>query len=622
MANDNITSNQFDLPFNAYAAFDALSLKSLMQQRLSQGNNFTDQLFEGSNFNSFLDVIAYSYNVLLFYLNKTGSESLYSQSTIYENMNKIVKALNYNPVGNQTSVVAFSAVGTSALASNVYTVPRFAYFTVNGLNYSFTEDATFLKASNDLESLTQLSDNTVLRQGTFVEYPVYTATGDPFEEFTIVSVTDAGVNDLIDHSSIFVFIKDQSNRWSEWKRVDNLYLESPTSNSFECRFNENQRYTLKFGNDITGKRLKLGDQVAIYFLKSDGTQGEIGPGVLDNNTLFLYSTPLYNSIMSNVRDANQNFLSPSQASSIVFSNPYSSTPFTTLENTDAIRNNAANTFKTQYRLITTSDYENYVKTNYNNLINDVKVVNNWEYLAEHVRYLYNLGLKSPSLESRVLYNQLTFADSCDFNNIYVYVLPKLQNNTLFSNFLPTGLKDLVITGLQDVKMTTAEIIIMDPVYIAVAIGVASNSEINNSEITPSIVNETRLVIGRDPNSRLNPQTIKDRVSNVLKEYFSRENVKLGQTINLESITSQILSLEGVTSISCKRMLNGQELTVDGLSFLLWNPVYSNPKEDISILTQTTKLEYFKVPFLFNYDNILNQIDVVTPDNLQATVREY
>lgn len=622
MANDNITSNQFELPYNAYAAFDALSLKSLMQQRLSQGNNFTDQLFEGSNFNSFLDVIAYSYNVLLFYLNKTGSESLYSQSTIYENMNKIVKALNYNPVGNQTSVVAFSAVGTDALASNVYTVPRFAYFTVNGLNYSFIEDATFLKASNGIESLDQLSNNTVLRQGIFVEYPVYTATGDPFEEFTIVSVSDAGVNDLIDHSSIFVFVKDESNRWSEWQRVDNLYLESPTSNSFECRFNENQRYTLKFGNDITGKRLKLGNQVAVYFLKSDGAPGEIGPGVLDNNNLFIYSTPLYNNIMSNVRDANQNFLSPSQASSIVFSNPYSSTPFTTLENTDAIRNNAANTFKTQYRLITTTDYENFVKTNYSNLLNDVKVVNNWEYLAEHVRYMYNLGLKSPSLESRVLFNQLTFADSCDFNNIYVYVLPKLQNNTLYSNFLPTGLKDLLISGLQNVKMTTAEIVVMDPVYIAVAIGVASNSEINNFEITPSIVEETRLVIGRDPNSRLNPQTIKDRVSNVMKEYFSSENIKLGQTINLESITSQILSLEGVTSISCKRSLNGQELTVDGLSFLLWNPVYSNPKEDISILTQTTKLDYFKVPFLYNFDSILNQIDVVTPDTLQATIREY
>ena len=622
MANNDITSNQFELPFNAYAAFDALSLKSLMQQRLSQGNNFTDQLFEGSNFNSFLDVIAYSYNVLLFYLNKTGSESLYSQSTIYENMNKIVKSLNYNPVGNQSSVLSFSAVGTENLPANVYTTPRFSYFTLNGINYSFTNDATFLKGSNSVESLDQLSDNNVLKQGIFVEYPIYIATGDAFEEFTIVSVSEAGVNDIIDHSSIFVFVKDESNRWSEWNRVSNLYLESPTSTTFECRFNENQRYTLKFGNDITGKRLKPGYQVAVYYLKSDGTSGEIGPGVLSNNQMFLYNTPLYNDIMSNIRDANQNFLTSQQATNIVFSNPYASTSFTVLENTDAIRTNAANTFKTQYRLITTTDYENFIKTNYSNLIKDVKVVNNWEYLAEHVRYLYNLGLKTPSLDSRVLFNQLNFSDSCDFNNIYVYMVPRLQNNTLFSNFLPTGLKDLVINGLQEVKMTTAEIVVMDPVYTAVAIGVASNAEINNFELTPELINETRLIIGRDPNSRLNPQTIKDRVSNVFKGYFSRENTKLGQQINLESITSQILSLEGVTSITCRRNVNGQNIDVDGLSFLVWNPVYSAPREDIIILNQTVQLGYYKIPFLYNYDDVLNQIDVVTPDTLQATVREY
>jgi len=96
---NNTTSNQFNLPFNAYAAFDATSLKALMQSRLSQGGVFTDQIFEGSNFNSLLDIIAYSYHVLLFYLNKTGSESQFTQAQLYENMNKIVKALNYNPVG-------------------------------------------------------------------------------------------------------------------------------------------------------------------------------------------------------------------------------------------------------------------------------------------------------------------------------------------------------------------------------------------------------------------------------------------------------------------------------------------------------------------------------------------
>ena len=70
MANE-ISKTDFPLQQNAYAAFDAQTLKSLMLDQLNRGGVFTDQIFEGSNFNSFLDVIAYSYHVLLFYLNKT-----------------------------------------------------------------------------------------------------------------------------------------------------------------------------------------------------------------------------------------------------------------------------------------------------------------------------------------------------------------------------------------------------------------------------------------------------------------------------------------------------------------------------------------------------------------------
>ena len=88
------SDQEMPLSYNAYAAFDAQSLKLLMQQRLTQNGVFTDQIFEGSNFNNLLDVVAYSYNVLLFYLNQTSNESLFSNSQLYENMNKIVKQLS------------------------------------------------------------------------------------------------------------------------------------------------------------------------------------------------------------------------------------------------------------------------------------------------------------------------------------------------------------------------------------------------------------------------------------------------------------------------------------------------------------------------------------------------
>ena len=75
--------SNFAINQQGYAAFDALSLKQLIVDRLNQTSTFTDQNFEGSNISAIIDIVAYSYHVLLFYLNRTASESLFSQATLY-----------------------------------------------------------------------------------------------------------------------------------------------------------------------------------------------------------------------------------------------------------------------------------------------------------------------------------------------------------------------------------------------------------------------------------------------------------------------------------------------------------------------------------------------------------
>lgn len=97
MAKTELTD--FTLPKDAYATFDAVSLKALIKERLNANTAFTDQNFEGSNMSALIDVVAYSYHVLLFYLNQTATESMFSEAELYENMNRIVRTLDYKPVG-------------------------------------------------------------------------------------------------------------------------------------------------------------------------------------------------------------------------------------------------------------------------------------------------------------------------------------------------------------------------------------------------------------------------------------------------------------------------------------------------------------------------------------------
>ena len=114
----------YNLPETAYTTFDAQSLKGLIIDRLQKQGTFTDQIYEGSNLSSFIDIIAYSYHVLMFYLNRTASESVFTESTIYENVNRIVKLLNYNPLGFQTCTLAFEVFASEDLAPGTYTIPR------------------------------------------------------------------------------------------------------------------------------------------------------------------------------------------------------------------------------------------------------------------------------------------------------------------------------------------------------------------------------------------------------------------------------------------------------------------------------------------------------------------
>lgn len=607
--NNTPIDQQFPLSYNDYAAFDATSLKSLMQNRLNQNGTFTDQVFEGSNFNNILDVIAYSYNVLLYYLNQTSNESLFSSSQIYENMNKIVKLINYKPLGQSTSILTYEAVASEGLDTGVYTIPRFSYFTINDVNFTFNKDLTFVKSLTGSEDLAELYETSLLFQGEFVEYPLYIATGENYEEVTIVSVDEDGNNDVIDNNNIFIFVRDGSGRWKEWSRVESIYLQNGASEVFEVRFNENQRYSIKFGNNVTGKRLTGGNLVAIYFLKSDKERGNVDVNTLNENQLFLYNTDRYNAIMADIRGSNIRTITTEEANNINFSNRNASVPYTDVENTSQIRANAPNAFKRQSRLVTVADFESYIYQNLSNLIVDVKVVNNWDYLEHYIGYFYKMGIDNPMLDSRVLYNQINFASSCNFNNLYAYVIPKTLASNNFSYdraFLNLGLKDYIASKIKDIKLSTVDLIFNDPVYIYTGFGSASQEEILNNKLSKSIADETKLIVVKSSNNYVGKNEIKEKIKNLILNYFSFKNSKLGQTIELDILTKDIYSIQGIEEIYTYR----NNIITPGLNFLMYNVAYGESNEDITLVNQTIKLPYFKIAYWGNVSKILDQIEII------------
>jgi hypothetical protein len=621
MATNNNQFNDFNLPVNGYAAFDALSLKNLIIARLNSTNAYTDQRFEGSNLSSIIDIIAYAYHVLLFYLNRTSAEATFTTAELYENINKIVKLVGYNPIGYQTAILPFKASANNNLPNGTYTIPRYSYFNINGTNYSFNKDVTFTSNSTNNTStvLTELQDNNLLYQGTYTEYPAYLAAGAPFETVILTVVGTNAQNIIIDHFNIDVYVKnsiDPNAKWVLWTPTQSLFLEKSTATKYEIRLNENGRYEIKFGNNVTGQQLIPNAQVAIYYLESAGTRGQVGPGLLNSKPLFYFNTQRFNNIKADVIPANLNIITPQQSSNITFSNTDPSTNFIAAENAASIKLNAPNTFRSQYRLITPDDFTNYINKNYSNVITSTRVVSNWDYISGHLKYYFDLGVTKPNVQSRVLFNQVKFADTSNFNNVYIYAVPKLvkiSSLTTRVNYLNNAQKQLILNDLQNVKLTTAELIVNDPVYVEVTLGVNTP----NAALTPSIANSTNLVVTRDITSRNDAVAIKKLIAGVFANYFATTNDNLGLLIDINEITNQILSIEGVTSVSTQYTdANGQITKVPGVSLLIYNPIY--PYNDISVHSQNTPLPYFKFPYLKDATNFINQIVVNTP-SIQSLV---
>ena len=599
MANQKNTD--FTLPSNAYTTFDAVSIKSLIKQRLNANSTFTGQNFEGSNLSSVIDIIAYSYHVLLFYLNQTSTESLFSESELYENMNRIVKMIDYKPVGYQTCTLPFEARSSSRLSRNIYTIPRYSFFDIGGTFYTFPSDVTFNKLVEGEEILSDLSNTNLVYQGIFREYPIIIATGEEFETTTLLPGDDI----FIDYFNIHVYVKSiTTGKWEQWNRATSLFLENSTARKYEIRINEFKRVEIKFGNDINGKKLTDGESIAVYYLQSDGKAGEIGPGAIDRSILIPFNPVQFVEIFNQVKDTNINYLTSEQQASLTFTNSVPSSLFSEGETVEDIRSRAPKVFASQYRLINKADYKNYIQQSFSNIIRHIEVVSNDEYINGHLSYNLNtLNRSGINNDVRTLYNQVLFSDSCDFNNIYIYAVPKIEqiSSTISrTNYLSPSQKAAITISLDEVKTITSEVVVLDPVYVSVDIGVFNSVD---EEISTSIVPVTKLQIVRDTSSTRSLDSIQNAANSIIGNYFKKFNDTF---INVTQIANDIMNIEGVDKIYTVR--TDINIRTEGINFIIWNPIF--PENDIVSTGTNIPIPYYKYPYLNDPITFLNKIEVI------------
>ena len=157
-----------------------------------------------------------------------------------------------------------------------------------------------------------------------------------------------------------------------------------------------------------------------------------------------------------------------------------------------------------------------------------------------------------------------------------------------ANYLNITEKNNIINLVKDKKPLTAEVVVVDPVYVGVSVGVFKAGESTD----PSVRNKTNIVLTKNRTSPLSDDGIINKAYQIIRTYF--EGAELGQTIDINYLVNAILSIPGVDDIHTQRT-DDTTVQVPGLSLLLWNPVYG--KTDATAIAANITLPYYKYPYL-------------------------
>jgi hypothetical protein len=490
----------------------------------------------------------------------------------------------------------------------MHSIKRFTYAYINNIPYTFNQDVVFEKTTTGDQLIESVGERFSMQQGIMKEYPIYTAIGESFEELvvTIANPLDELEQQYIDNNNIFVFVRDVSNGiWYEWVELTSLYVAGSRDLAFEKRFNDQGRYELKFGNGITGRKLNAGDQIAVYYLMSNGSNGAVSVNALQGKPLVPLNTTQWNEIFNDVKNADLEYIEPTDLQYISLDNLVASTPFTSFESLDQIRNNAPVIFSAQNRTVTVEDFVATVRKYFNNIIYDAQAVSNQQYTSEYLNYFYEIGLERPNDDERVLMNQVMFTDACDFNNVYIFAVPKLGaiQDGVTPISLATSQKQAVVDRLNYTKLVNQNIVVCDPVYIAFSFGLNTAGE----EPATVIKDETILRIKRSAEFNISKELIKGKAVDIITKFFAQESNTLAGTINIAQLNIDILSIPGVKSIETVRS-GSESRTVPKINMIKWNPFYPDATPEVT--SQNIQLKFFEFPFFYDINNISSKIEVV------------
>src|SRR5210317_948062 len=328
------------MPFTKYTNLDFDQIKTSIKDYLRANSTFTDFDFEGSNFSVLIDTLAYNTYITAFNSNMIVNESFLDSATLRENVVSLAGNIGYVPRSRTASVAQISFNVSTTVNTPTLTLKAgiVCVGNANDTTYTFAipEDIT-ANVVNETASF----NNIDVYQGIFLT-KTFLYDGSLDQRFVLN-------NSFIDTSTLRVYIGTESTRGIEYFLSENIFDIDKNSRIFFLNEVQDEKYELRFGDGIIGKKLGEngdGTYITANYIITDGRDG-------NGASNFSFSGSL--------EYANGEVIDPG---TVNITTNQSSINGSDIEPIDSIKYYAPRLYSSQYRAVTSRDYEAIIKRIY------------------------------------------------------------------------------------------------------------------------------------------------------------------------------------------------------------------------------------------------------------------
>ena len=253
------------MSFNQFTNLDFADLRAQIKDYLRVNSDFADFDFEGSNFSTLIDLLAYNTYITAYNTNMAVNECFLDSATLRENVVSLARNIGYVPRSSRSAMatVNFSVdLGTNDTRIVTLKAGQVALGNQVGGSYIFSIPDDFVATTGD--NNIAVFNNLNIYEGVYLQKTFQIDYSQPNQRFILP-------NSNIDTTSIRVTVESTTSEI--YTLYDNILRVDATSKLFLIQEIEDEQYEILFGDGILGKKPPAGAIVTATYIVTNGRLG-------------------------------------------------------------------------------------------------------------------------------------------------------------------------------------------------------------------------------------------------------------------------------------------------------------------------------------------------------------